>query len=528
MPTPTGIIQDGVEIGATVSGGNALLTIIEDELHFVNLSAETYAVDEGIGAATITLVRSGTPALMQGSFTVDVEARVAFGPMAATAGVDFNTVTTSVVFGPGVTTRTFTVPILEDTVVDGPREVDILITGVTPINTAGGPGRTHPQFAVLTINDNDSAGTIQLSAVTYSVDENVASGLATVTLTRTGGLASQVAVDIQTGDLFAPVAPMVAQTASAGSDYTSTSGAVIFAAGETVKTVTIPIVDDGGAQNEGIETVNLRILNQRLLNAPPRGSDPTLGAQTTAVLRIVDNEATVSFALANFDVNESAGVATITVERTVTALGASVNFSTSDGSATVAAGDYAANSGTLNFGPGQAVATFTVQINDNTSVAADKLFDVNLSGPSGAVIATGRGTATVTIKDNDVGGTVGLASTAFTALESGGLATITVVRALGNAGGVTVDWATSDPGGAGSATAGSDYTASSGTVTFGAGEFVKTFTVPILNDTGTPETPAPPEGDEVFDVLLSNATNAQIVNSPATVTIYDDDGPIMN
>ena len=73
---------------------------------------------------------------------------------------------------------------------------------------------------------------------------------------------------------------------------------------------------------------------------------------------------------------------------------------------------------------------------------------------------------------------------------------------------VTVDYATSD----GSATAGQDYTAASGTLTFAAGETAKTVSVAVLDDTAV-------EGVETFTLSLSNATGARIVDGRAVGTI---------
>jgi Calx-beta domain-containing protein len=77
---------------------------------------------------------------------------------------------------------------------------------------------------------------------------------------------------------------------------------------------------------------------------------------------------------------------------------------------------------------------------------------------------------------------------------------------------VTVDYATSD----GSATAGSDYTAASGTVTFRPGETQKTIPISIVGDTSI-------EANETLTVTLSNAVNAKIAAATATVTITNDD-----
>ena len=85
-------------------------------------------------------------------------------------------------------------------------------------------------------------------------------------------------------------------------------------------------------------------------------------------------------------------------------------------------------------------------------------------------------TAVVTIVD--ASGSLQFGQTAFSVAKDGGSITITVTRSGGSAGGVTVDYATSD----GTAKAGIDYTATAGTLTFGAGETSRSFTVPILND----------------------------------------------
>ena len=88
--------------------------------------------------------------------------------------------------------------------------------------------------------------------------------------------------------------------------------------------------------------------------------------------------------------------------------------------------------------------------------------------------------------------------------------TVTLDRAA--AGTVTVDYATAD----GSATAGADYTAASGTLTFQAGERTKTVAVTLLDDTHD-------EGEETFTLRLSNASGAVVTDGEATGTIENHD-----
>ena len=80
---------------------------------------------------------------------------------------------------------------------------------------------------------------------------------------------------------------------------------------------------------------------------------------------------------------------------------------------------------------------------------------------------------------------------------------------------VTVDFATAD----GTATAGSDYTAATGTVTFAPGVTSQQVTVQTLQDTAV-------EGTENFNVNLSNpSANATILDGTGVGTILDDDVP---
>ncbi len=109
---------------------------------------------------------------------------------------------------------------------------------------------------------------------------------------------------------------------------------------------------------------------------------------------------------------------------------------------------------------------------------------------------------------------VGLSATSYSANETNGQVVITVQRTLNAFGPVTVNYATSN----GTAMAGADYTATSGTLNWADGDLnAKTFAVPILNDLFT-------EGSETFFVRLSGLTGiADSGTAQATVTIVDDD-----
>jgi len=189
----------------------------------------------------------------------------------------------------------------------------------------------------------------------------------------------------------------------------------------------------------------------------------------------------------------------------------SVNYSTSNGTAT-AGEDYTATSGTLTFAVGEVNKTLTVQVNGDTFAEGNETFTGNLSNANNAVIAIGQGIGT--ILNDDTGGSLQFSSSNYTVNENEATATTTVTKIGGNASGVSINYATSN----GTATAGQDYTATSGTLIFNAIETSKTFTIPIINDSID-------EPNETVNITLSNPGGGGTLGSPVTavLTIIDDD-----
>lgn len=96
--------------------------------------------------------------------------------------------------------------------------------------------------------------------------------------------------------------------------------------------------------------------------------------------------------------------------------------------------------------------------------------------------------------------------------EGAGTATVRVTLSASSTNVITVAYATSN----GTATAGQDYTATSGTLTFSAGQISRTFTIPIINDTLV-------ESTETINVTLTDPTNASILDAAGVVSIIDND-----
>lgn len=108
-------------------------------------------------------------------------------------------------------------------------------------------------------------------------------------------------------------------------------------------------------------------------------------------------------------------------------------------------------------------------------------------------------------------------SPTYSVTEGTATVPVTVSRINGSSSSATVNYMTSN----GTATAGSDYTATFGTLTFAVGETTKTFSIPIINDTTT-------ESNETVILTLNSPSNGVTLGIPstATLTIVDNDSTL--
>src|SRR5204863_264091 len=124
--------------------------------------------------------------------------------------------------------------------------------------------------------------------------------------------------------------------------------------------------------------------------------------------------------------------------------------------------------------------------------------------------------ATGTILDDDVAPAVPSVSIAPASIAEGSSGstalTFAVALSVPTTATVTVNYATSN----GTATAGSDYSATSGLLTFAPGETSKNIVVPVIADTSV-------EGNETLTVTLSAPSTRTLATSSAIGTILDDD-----
>ena len=315
--------------------------------------------------------------------------------------------------------------------------------------------------------------------------------------------------NVPMGSLLEITVGLTSTSATAGADFsvamstfthTTTRNSSIL---ELVRFDLTVIDDDFAEESEFIE------ITARLVGGT--STDPV-----GILLEIVDNDDS-AVTLGPETVGEGDGSVTVTATLDVAVAGGfTVNVSTTDGTATTGS-DYTTTTTALTFaGATGETQEFTVPILEDDDAEGDEMFTVALSGLTGnAVPVVITDTATVTITDNE-GPTVTL--DAATIVEGvGTVATLTARLSAAVSGGLTVTVSTTD----GTATAGEDYTAVSGTelIFDGTVDETETFMVTITADSIA-------EGDETFTVALSGLTGTtETVNlgSAATITIMDDD-----
>ncbi len=298
-------------------------------------------------------------------------------------------------------------------------------------------------------------------------------------------------------------------TATAGSDYQATSGTATIPAGSTSVTVSVPVNGDSTVETDETLTLTLSnlstnaVFTDNLATGTIRNDD--VPPPTVTVANATLNEGNTGTSNMVFTVTLSAtAVAPVTFD-----------YLTADGTA-AAGSDYSTASGTATIPAGSTSVTIPVVVNGDTTVESDETFTLNLSNiSSNATFA--RASATGTIRNDDLPPPgVSVSDVSKTEGNSGSSNIVfTVSLTAATSTPVTFTYATAD----GTATAGSDFVAASGTATIPAGSTSVTVNVGVNGDTAI-------ENNETFTLNLSNlSSNATFVRATATGTITNDDFP---
>ena len=206
----------------------ALLTIISDDAN-IGFSSALYTVNENVagGDLVVTVLRTGA---------TNSEAQVNFATTnngSAGAGADYVAASGVLVFAPGQTTRTFSVPIIDDSLIEPTETFGLLLSNVVGSVALG------QAAATASILDNDfDAGALTFSATAYSVAEGA--GNIVITILRTNGSTGVITVSYAT----------VGDTATPGLDFAPVNGILTFLEGQILQTISIAITNDSVVEGD--------------------------------------------------------------------------------------------------------------------------------------------------------------------------------------------------------------------------------------------------------------------------------------
>jgi hypothetical protein len=296
-------------------------------------------------------------------------------------------------------------------------------------------------------------------------------------------------------------------SATSGSDFTAANGTLTFAAGQTTKTVQVPLTDDNVYDPNETFSLNLQ---------DPVGAtlDPN---KTSATATITDDDTAPGLSIA--DASGAEGTATpgkvhftVSINPT-TARSVTVHYETSDDTA-IAGQDYTAAAGNLTIPANASSAGFDVTTTNDALNEANETFKVKLSVPNGAEISDDTAVGTITNDDPAPTYTVSTpAAVAENTTDAKSHFVVTLSAVSGQP--AVINYTT---GGAGdTATPSSDYApASSGTLTIPAGQTTGAIDIPVFDDSLD-------EADaETFTLNLTAGTGTT-GSKTATGTITDDD-----
>jgi uncharacterized delta-60 repeat protein len=300
-------------------------------------------------------------------------------------------------------------------------------------------------------------------------------------------------------------------TAVAGTDFTTTSGSVTFAAGEQSKTVTVPTLANAGntsgrafalsisaPQGTSVSFTN-STANVSILGTGAQGTLPTLGIQNVSVTEPTSGAT-------------GSAVFVITLDNPST-LPVTFRYATADVSAH-AGTDYTSATGTVTIPAGSTTVNLAVPVLNNSASTSNSSFVVNITQPTNAQLGvTNQGIASIIDTTGQPTVTITNAVTANYRLTGTGSVPFTVTLSRASALPTTLRYSTSN----GTALAGTDYSGiSNGVLVIPAGQTSATISVPSIGGLRTAGS------TNTFTVSLTAPTNAALGSTTSsTATLVE-------
>jgi len=456
--TPPAAIGNGAD-GAVGTG-----TILNDDApdSAPTISVARAQVAEGASSADLAFVVTlSDPA--PGGVSVQYRTR----PGTATEGEDYRGNTGTLTFLPNQTSLTVSVVDFSDSRTEFDESVIFEIFDPVGADLSGGLPTVQ---AIGWILDNDGVGVdlgLQVSSPTLREGPS-----------GTREMVFELSLSEAPANAITMVYATTNGSAVAGEDFLATSGNVTFAPGQTSQFVTVDVIGDGFI--EATEAFGLVVTPTSAIG---NGAAGAVGTGT--ILNDDSPRDLPTISISRADVSEGASSAdlrfTVTLSEPAPG-GASVQYRTRAGTGTE--NDYRGSTGTLTFAPGQTVLTLNIVDFSDSLAEFDESMFVELFDPIGAELSGNQPVIQGIgwILDNDgVGVDLGLQVLSPTLIEGPtGSQQMTFELSLSEtpANAITLNYNTSN----GTAIAGQDYVAASGTVTFAAGQTTAYVMVDILGD----------------------------------------------
>ncbi|MBW4420628.1 MAG: DUF4347 domain-containing protein [Myxacorys californica WJT36-NPBG1] len=417
-------------------------------------------------------------------------------PGSSTPDVDYIPASGTLTFNPGDQKKTITVLAKGDTDVEPDEDFTLRLSNAVKATLPAGAtdaqgiiqNDDQPPFPTISIDDASSneGNTGTTTPLTFKVKLSQATTV-------------PVTVQYATSDGTAK---------TDDGDYTGvTTTTLTFAPNETEKDVTVLV--NGDSKFEPNEILNVTLVN------PTNAQLSAIASQAKGVITNDDAKPTLSInaiALTEGDAGLKDFVFAVDLSNP-TADTVEVDYDTLDGTARLLDSDYQRAAGKLTFLPGDPLRQFiTVKVVGDRTFEPTETFTIGLKDPKNADLSAVSNQGTGTILADDFRPTFSIQN--VTAPEGNSATTpFTFKVDLSNPSSetITVQYDTKS----GTADT-SDYTQSTGTLTFAPSEQSKTITVQVTGDTQY-------EPDETFTVELSNPANATLPPSSATGTIQNDE-----
>ncbi|VTT97193.1 na-ca exchanger integrin-beta4 : Uncharacterized protein OS=Fluviicola taffensis (strain DSM 16823 / RW262 / RW262) GN=Fluta_1716 PE=4 SV=1: Calx-beta: Calx-beta: Calx-beta [Gemmataceae bacterium] len=361
-----------------------------------------------------------------------------------------------------------------------------LLTATGVLNPVSGTWATGRSWSLGTTTTSGTSTVALLPVVTVEKIADATEGgtAGTFRFTRTGSTTAALTVNVSASG-----------TATAGTDYTAPT-TVTFGVGNATVDYTVTATND--STSEPTETVAFAVA---------AGTGYVAGSPAAATMDLYDNDAQVVALEAATDTGEGTNPGKFQFTRIGNLSGSLTANYTVSGTATSET-DYTALSGTVTFAAGADRAEVLVEaFGDNTTDDGETVI-ITLGTGTGYTVDSLATTATVTIADQALTVSVMQLADATEGVSDG---TFRFTRAGDLTAALAVDYTVS-----GTATAGTDYTALSGTVTFGIGQHTVDVSVALLNDTTA-------EPTETVTVTLDPSDDYQLGNDSDTLFVKDND-----